>query len=169
MDTTESIVVALLCLVALCYLGAAYRHKRAISAMDIFSKEYSLLCDDDAVSVDVLENMRNVFTFSCGWCAATTICITLLLYKYSPEYRRTVDGRSSLANKNLRPETARKILRTYEALFDYACYAVPFVGVIIRLLIRHVGLKAQKAVKPGVFLVAGRRVVAPLWSSFALT
>lgn len=165
MDQGQAVIVGSLLAVVALLIEAALRHRSALAAMDRFQTEFASLCDDDTVAIEVCENMREVFKISCKWCAATTILSSMLLYKYYPAYRRAVDNRTIVQTKNLRPASARRILTAYEALFDYACYAVPILGGLVRWLIKNVGMRAQKATKPGIFLATGKRIVTPFkWS-----
>jgi hypothetical protein len=167
----ELITIILLLVVAGSFVGASYRHRRAVEAMERFIADYSALSDDDTVAVEVMENMRAVFVISCRVCASTTILLTFLQYKYNQEYRRRVDARTTLNTKNLQVASARRILNAYASLFDYACYAVPIFGPVIRFLIKKVGLKTTKTTRPGVFIATGNRIVTPLnkwsWSNVA--
>jgi hypothetical protein len=136
--------------------------------MENFLNEFSALSEDDTIALEVLENMKAVFEIFCRWCAATSILMSMILYKYNSDYRRAIDSRSTLATKNLKPASARNILKTYEALFDHACYSVPLMGAFVRVLIKKVGMQAQKTTKLGIFLFTGKRIVTPFrWSSLA--
>lgn len=158
-------VLVVLGLTAAYFVGATFRHRRAIRAMDVFLAEYDLVCKEDTINIEVLENMISILKFSCRWCAGLTILAVFAMYKYNTRYRVAVDAKSTLRMKDLRPDAARRLLAAYEALFDYACCSLPIIGGVVRWAIRTTGDRAKKTAKPGIFIVAGRRILSPFeWS-----
>jgi hypothetical protein len=138
---------------------SARRHDLACKQLDTYRSEFDALTRDESVSVELLQNMHDVFVLSCRYCAGVSLLAIMVRYRYDDEYRQKINVGSAPGVKNLRVDTSRSIIRTYEALFTYASYSIPFFGWIVRRIIRSASKVARADKKPAVFLFAAKRAL----------
>ena len=169
MGTAETLALCCILLIGLGYAFSACRHARAREEIDTYLEEFKALCDDDTVNIETLEGMQRVFAVSCRACAAWTVIVMMLLNKYSKTYRDSVSSKTTISLRDVQPETLRRIVRTYGALFVYASYALPILGGILRLLVRDSMRRIEGKRKPAIFLVVGQKLASGKRLSFAIS
>lgn len=148
-----------LLMLALWFVASAVRHKKQRKLVSVYTDYFFKVCNDESISIDVLENMQKVFAVACRYCAGATMLYVLGRARWDADFRRKTETKTLVDFKALSPESKRKILDAYLTLFFFASYSMPMIGGVLRYLVSTMGKKAKDTVRPGIFLTAAYRAV----------
>jgi hypothetical protein len=152
-----AIIIFLFVLSAL-WLHAAWRHKRALHFCEQYVQNYSALCDEDSIPIDILEDLHKLFQKACHPCAVAYMTAVIVRFRTDKAYRQKIEMTPNEID-HLEPRVIEKLSRTFADLYLYASYTVPIAGALARSTIRGLARKPKDRRKVFLFVRATKHNV----------